>query len=44
MSNFMNACILLNISKNNSGPKGINFTYARAQKATACNIHGNAPK
>ena len=25
-------------------PLDLNFTYARAQKATARNIHGNAPK
>ena len=25
-------------------PLDLNFTYARAQKATACNIHGNAPE
>ena len=24
--------------------RSINFTYARVQKATARNIHGNAPK
>ena len=22
----------------------LNFTYAHAQKATGCNIHGNAPE
>ena len=25
-------------------PLNLNFTYARTQKATARNIHGNAPK
>ena len=25
-------------------PLDLNFTYARAQKATARNIHGNAPE
>ena len=25
-------------------PLDLSFTYAHAQKATACNIHGNAPE
>ena len=43
----MNACVLLNISKKQFRTQGdnyINFTYARAQKATARNIHGNVPE
>ena len=28
----------------NTVPLDLNFTYARVQKATARNIHGNAPE
>ena len=33
---------LLRVTICNTVPLDLNFTYARAQKATARNIHGNA--
>ena len=32
MSNFVIACILLNISKNNSGLKGLNLQFTNSNK------------
>ena len=35
---------LLHLMSKDTVPLDLNFTHARAQKATARNIHGNAPE
>ena len=41
---FIDVCMFLCASVLTTVPLDLNFTYARAQKATARNIHGNAPE
>ena len=37
-------CVCSYLTFSNTVPLDLNFTHARAQKATARNIHGNAPE